>query len=216
MPNIFIGGGNGYYGVYLTGLTYNVGHSNPDDDSTSSTSTSISTSTTTPSQTSTTPVNIPTQGTGGSTAVTVVTSVLVSKPNQTSATVVYQTEVVKNPGSSGPNKTAIAVGVVVGVFALAAIIGGTLLWLRHRRRAENDAENRRITTAAGPVNPFVGPGERSEKPPSTAVSISDSRLDPTAMFARRQSESSIADNQDYSRRILKVCWFQTRCQNIRY
>ena len=198
------GGGNNYYSVYLTGLNYNVGHSNAGDDPPSSASSSSSSSSSTstapsPSTTTTAPANTPTQNPGGATAVTVVTSVLVTKPNQTSATVVYQTEVVKNPGSSGPNKTAIAVGVVVGVFALAAIIGGALLWLRHRRKAESDAENRH-----GPVNPFVGPGERSEKPPSTAVSIADSRLDPSAMFARRQSNSSIADNQDYSRRILKV------------
>ena len=191
--------------MYLTGLNYNVGHSDAGDDS-SSPASSASSAAPTPTTTTTasTLATTPTQGNGGTTAVTIVTSVLVSKPNQTSATVVYQTEVVKNPSSSGPNKTAIAVGVVVGVFALAGIIGGILLWLRNRRRAESDTENRRPIPASGPANPFVGPGERSEKPPSTAVSIADSRLDPSAMFARRQSNSSIADNQDYSRRILKV------------
>ena len=177
-----------------------MGHSNGGDDSSSS----ASSVTPTPTSTATPTITPTTQSNGGATAITIVTSVLVSKPDQTSATVVYQTEVVKNPGSGGPNKTAIAVGVVVGVFALAGIIGGTLLWVRHRRKAETDAENRRPIPASGPANPFVGPGERSEKPPSTAVSIADSRLDPSAMFARRQSNSSIADNQDYSRRILKV------------
>lgn len=51
------------------------------------------------------------------------------------------------------------------------------------------------------VSSFVGGG----KPPSSAGASSfDNRLDPV-MAQRRMSDGSIADNQDYSRRILKVC-----------
>ena len=95
--------------------------------------------------------------------------------------------------SSGPNKAGIAAGVVVGVVAVAGIAGGIFLYLRNRkRRAIEDEYHRNLTGTYGP------------KPPSTAGSMSDSRLEPSVMFQRRQSDGSIADNQDYSRRILKV------------
>ena len=44
--------------------------------------------------------------------------------------------------------------------------------------------------------------EKTQSPSST--SVTDSRLEPSVMFQRRMSDGSIADNQDYSRRILKV------------
>jgi cell wall integrity and stress response component len=52
------------------------------------------------------------------------------------------------------------------------------------------------------INTFIANG----KPGSSAGSsnLHDTRLDP-AMVQRRMSDGSIADNQDYSRRILKVC-----------
>jgi cell wall integrity and stress response component len=45
------------------------------------------------------------------------------------------------------------------------------------------------------------------KPPNSssgASSFNDTRLDPAVMAQRRMSDGSIADNEDYSRRILKV------------
>lgn len=101
-------------------------------------------------------------------------------------------------GSGGSSNTAgIAAGVVVGVVALAAIVGGTFLYLRYRRRKAVEEEYRRQAA----VNDFVGGG----KPPHTShSSMTDSRLDPEVMMSRRQSDGSIADNQDYSRRILRV------------
>jgi cell wall integrity and stress response component len=50
------------------------------------------------------------------------------------------------------------------------------------------------------VNAFIS----GSKPPSTAgsISMSDARLDP--MAHRRMSDGSIADNEDYSRKILRV------------
>jgi len=100
-----------------------------------------------------------------------------------------------NSGSSGPSKAGIAAGVVVGVLALAGIIGGVFLFLRYKRRKEVEDEYRR----AAAINEFVG-----KAPGTSHSSLADSRLDPEVMMHRRQSDGSIADNQDYSRRILQV------------
>lgn len=120
-------------------------------------------------------------------------------------TVVTETEVAQSSGSSeddgdkkgGTNTAAIAAGVVVGVVAAAAIIGGVIFYMRRKRNAEIEEEHRRNAA----VNAFIS----GSKPPSTSggVSITDSRLDPV-MAHRRLSDGSIADNQDYSRKILRV------------
>ncbi|MCJ1475164.1 peptidyl-prolyl cis-trans isomerase cpr6 [Lambiella insularis] len=119
--------------------------------------------------------------------VTVASTVLVTGAAQTSSQIIYTTEAVA-PSSNGPNKAAIAAGVVVGVVVFCAIIGGVLFWLRQtRRRAIEEAHLQK------------------EKPTSSgSQSIADSRLEPSVMLQRRMSDGSIADNQDYSRRILKV------------
>jgi cell wall integrity and stress response component len=97
--------------------------------------------------------------------------------------------------SSGPNKAGIAAGVVVGVVVLFAIIGGVMLFLRQRRRRAVEDEYRRQAA----VNNFVSGGKLH----TSNSSMTDSRLDPEFMM-RRASNGSIADNEDYSRRILKV------------
>ncbi|RGP59920.1 cell wall integrity and stress response component 1 [Fusarium longipes] len=97
----------------------------------------------------------------------------------------------------GPNVAAIAAGVVVGVVLVAAIGGGAIFFVRRRRNAEIEEEHRRNAA----VNAFIN----GSKPPgsSGSISMTDSRLDPV-MAHRRLSDGSIADNQDYSRRILRV------------
>jgi len=102
------------------------------------------------------------------------------------------------PSSGGSNNTAgIAAGVVVGVAVVASVVGGVFFMLRRRRNMEIESEHRRNAA----VNSFVG----GAKPPSSSggFSIGDQRLDPV-MAQRRMSSGSIADNQDYSRRILRV------------
>jgi cell wall integrity and stress response component len=82
---------------------------------------------------------------------------------------------------------------------LAAIAGGAYVFIRNKRRREVEDEYRRNAA----VSSFIGGG----KPPSSSGGVSsfnDMRLDPAAMAQRRMSDGSIADNQDYSRRILKV------------
>ncbi|KAI5863932.1 hypothetical protein GGS23DRAFT_521541 [Durotheca rogersii] len=103
---------------------------------------------------------------------------------------------VEEPTES-PNVAGIAAGAVVGVVGAAAIVGGILFWMRRKRNAELEEEHRRNAA----VNAFITGGG---KPPSSSggLSMSDSRLDP--VMNRRMSDGSIADNQDYSRRILRV------------
>ncbi|KAJ8061519.1 hypothetical protein OCU04_009333 [Sclerotinia nivalis] len=98
--------------------------------------------------------------------------------------------------SSGPNKAGIAAGVVVGVLVAAAIAGGIFIVMRNKKRREVEEEYRRNAA----VNNFVTGGK---SPISSGGSFTDTRLDPT-LANRRMSDGSIADNQDYSRRILKV------------
>ncbi|EAS36435.3 cell wall integrity and stress response component [Coccidioides immitis RS] len=95
----------------------------------------------------------------------------------------------------GPNKAGIAAGVVVGVVVLAAIIGGIFFFLKYKKRKEVMEEYRRNAT----ISNFVAGGK-----PYSEGSMSDSRLEPSLMSQRRQSNGSIADDQDFSRRILKV------------
>lgn len=96
------------------------------------------------------------------------------------------------------NATGIIAGVVVGVVVVAACFGGLFFWMRQKRNREIEEEHRRNAA----VNAFMG-----GKPPGSSGGYSmeaDTRLDPV-MAQRRLSSGSIADNQDYSRRILRVC-----------
>ncbi|KAM0301032.1 hypothetical protein HYE67_004681 [Fusarium culmorum] len=106
-------------------------------------------------------------------------------------------EAASEPKKDGPNVAAIAAGVVVGVVIVAGIGGGAIFFVRRRRNAEIEEEHRRNAA----VNAFIN----GSKPPgsSGSISMTDSRLDPV-MAHRRLSDGSIADNQDYSRRILRV------------
>lgn len=96
---------------------------------------------------------------------------------------------------SSVNVGGIVAGVVVGVVALLAIAGGLAFWWRRRVNREIEEEHRRNAA----VNAFM-------KPPGSSGGYSlenDTRLDPV-MAQRRLSSGSIADNEDYSRRILRV------------
>jgi cell wall integrity and stress response component len=101
-----------------------------------------------------------------------------------------------NGGSGGQNTAGIAAGVVVAVVVVLGGIGAAIFVMRRRRNQEIEEEHRRNAA----INTFI----HGSKPSSSAgFSSQDSRLDPV-MAQRRMSSGSIDDNQDYSRKILRV------------
>lgn len=198
-----IGGGSDAWNVQLTGLNNNVGSEQSSNSDSDSKSNSISNANSNakanfdsnrdsdaPAVTSATSTPKPTSPS----VVTTASTIVVTAPGQTTAqetTIITKTDA---PQSSGPNKVGIAAGVVGGIVALTAIAGGVFLFLRNRRKRTIEEEYRRN----------VANGYALKPPDSSAASTLDSRLEPSVMMQNRQSDGSIADNQDYSRRILKV------------
>ncbi|KAI4148524.1 MAG: hypothetical protein LQ340_005057 [Diploschistes diacapsis] len=128
------------------------------------------------------------------------TAVITQSGGKTVQTVVMVTETAPaqaapSASTGGPNKVAIAVGVVVAVIGVAIVIGALFFWMRYRKNKAIEEERRRHQMMTNLVT-----GEK----PGSSYSLGDSRLDQGVMFQRRQSDGSIADNEDYSRRILKV------------
>lgn len=167
----------GHYSVFNTGLDVNAEYleeEDDDDDSSSSTSTSSSSTVAESTTAETAPASTQTQDEGDE-----------DQGDE------------EEEKKSGPNTAGIAAGVVVGVAVIAGGIGGFFFWMRRRRNAEIEEDHRRNAA----VNAFIN----GSKPPSShgSISMTDSRLDPV-MAHRRMSDGSIADNQDYSRRILRV------------
>ncbi|KKA26157.1 hypothetical protein TD95_003588 [Thielaviopsis punctulata] len=122
--------------------------------------------------------------TSSSTAAAATTS---SAPAQTSKS--------SSDDKKSSNAGSIAGGVVGGVLGLGIIGAGLFFFMRRRRIREIEEEHRRNAA----VNAFIN-GKSS---PGGSMSIADSRLDPS-MAQRRMSDGSIADNEDYSRKILRV------------
>ena len=199
-------GGSGAWTVFLTGSNSNPGYasgsssnsnknsnsnsnsnSNDDDSSSSATQDSAKDSQTTAA---------PTKKSAASVVTRQSTVVVTAAGGHTQIQTTVTTATAEAKGKSGPNTAGIAAGVVVGVVALGAIAGGIFFFLRQRKRKAEEEEYQK----SGAM------GSYSNLKPSTssAGSMSDSRLEPSVMMQRRQSDGSIADNQDYSRRILKV------------
>ncbi|RDA91840.1 hypothetical protein CP533_3666 [Ophiocordyceps camponoti-saundersi (nom. inval.)] len=119
-----------------------------------------------------------------------------------SPSVVTQTHVTTQGSNSdekkgGANTVGIAAGVVAGVVVAAALAGGLIFYLRRKRNAQIEEEHRRNAAVSAFINGSKPPGS------SGSMSMTDARLDPV-MANRRMSDGSIADNEDYSRRILRV------------
>ncbi|TKA39677.1 hypothetical protein B0A54_08314 [Friedmanniomyces endolithicus] len=200
-------GGIGFYSIFLSGTEQSVPNAGASASSLSGSSTSTSDASISTSQP-------PSSSTPSTTATpSVVTSVA---PGQT-VIVTQPASEASSPASSTPtpqpqphttNVAGIAAGVVIGVVAVAAIIGGLVFWLKRRKQQAAEDEYKRSTQ----VNAFMrgaggGAGGGEPKPPPTAYSnMSDSRLDPTA--GNRNSAGSIADAEDYSRRILRVSFLR--------
>lgn len=208
--NLSLGGGDNAWSVLLTGLNNNVGSVQDTGSNSDSKPKSSSKAATPPAPASTAATSTaaaksnPTSPSAANaqpdtakdkspSTVTTAATVVVTAPGQTQPAVV---SVESQRPSKGPNTGGIVAGVVVGIAAILAIAGGLFFFLRNRRRRAVEEQYQRNNVN----NPF----ETESKPPQSSHSMSDSRLEPSVMMQRRQSDGSIADNQDYSRRILKV------------
>ncbi|QSZ28781.1 hypothetical protein DSL72_003286 [Monilinia vaccinii-corymbosi] len=181
------GGAKHYWSVYLTGTESSAPYYDPSNAQSSSSSSAAAASATATHTTSIPPSVV----TVGGQTVTVQASNAAAASNSGTA------PPSSDKASSGPNKAGIAAGVVVGVLVAAAIAGGIFIFLRNKKRREVEEEYRRNAA----VNNFAAAGKSPVS--SGGGSFTDTRLDPT-LANRRMSDGSIADNQDYSRRILKV------------
>ncbi|KAJ5522217.1 hypothetical protein N7527_006332 [Penicillium freii] len=170
-------GGSNYYSVYTTNLEDDVPtYSDPSDSKSTTTTTQSSSDSKTTTQA---------DGTTSTTSTTVgeTTETATSEPTQSS---VFDN--MDEKSSKSKNTAAIAAGVVVGVVGFAALCGAVFFWWRSKQNKTN-------AVAGG--NGGYG---RDSGPPS----MSDSRFDGDYMAHRRQSNGSIDDDHDFSRRILQV------------
>ena len=169
-------GGDSAYTVYLSGLSTDV-----DVDGSSSNSAKA------------TPTSNGSSSSGESPSV-------ITKAGQT--IVVTASSTANSHSGGGTSKVGIAVGVVVGVLAIAAIIGGLVFVMKQRRKKAVEDEHKRMVANTEFLRQKSGKSETS--------STTDNRLDQAATFThRRQSIGSIADENDFSRRILQVSLLDT-------
>jgi cell wall integrity and stress response component len=104
-----------------------------------------------------------------------------------------ETTIVQTPsqtGKSGGVSGGAAAGIVISILILAAIGGGAFFYVRRRQRTEyqKQYEGSSFGSSPGSLNRPFGV---------------DQRLEP-GMVQKRESVGSLADEQDYSRKILRV------------
>ncbi|MCJ1264329.1 hypothetical protein MMC22_004200 [Lobaria immixta] len=188
-------GGPSTWTVLLTGVDDSVGSfqepdpsttATPSQDSDSGSKPSSKQATTTPPATKAGASSTPdsTSNPPPSVIVTHASTVIVTAPGDLNVQQPSSTET----KAKSSNTAGIAAGAVVGVVAACAIAGGLFFFLRNRKRRAIEEEFHRNSTNTLATN----------------SNMSDARLEPSVMMQRRQSDGSIADNRDYSRRILKV------------
>ncbi|KAJ5823440.1 Carbohydrate-binding WSC subgroup [Penicillium robsamsonii] len=168
-------GGNEYYSIYTTNLKDDVPTYSDESKSTTTTSTSDS-KTTTQSDEAATSVSTTSDSVRTETATA-----------EASASTVPEQDL-DEKASKSKNTAAIAAGVVIGVVGFAALCGAGFFWWRSKKNK------------AGVAGGATGGYGRDSGPPS----MSDSRFDGDYMAQRRQSNGSIDDDHDFSRRILQV------------
>ncbi|KAI4730001.1 WSC-domain-containing protein [Aureobasidium sp. EXF-10728] len=198
-------GADGYWSVYYTTTDTDIDYFGGSSSSGSSSSSSSSSSTSKSSAASS----------ASSAASSMITSTTSASPTSPKATVITSiapgttvviTQVPTSQASKsadndqakkgGSNTAGIAAGVVVGIVGIAALFGAAFFFWRRKQRREAESGHQQLNDYSSPS---------SQKPMSFRPSAGpDSRIDPDAMAQRRMSDGSIADNEDYSRRILKV------------
>jgi cell wall integrity and stress response component len=94
-----------------------------------------------------------------------------------------------------------AAGIAIGVLALIAVGVGAFFFIRRRRREDyqKQYEGSHFGSSPGSLNRPFG---------------TDQRLEP-GMVQKRESVGSLADEQDYSRKILRVYPLMRMTTNIR-
>lgn len=183
-----LGGGTTHFSVYLTGLADQDVVGALDEDAAAAASSSSATTSATPSV-----VTV-----GGKFFLIAFSAPTDPRAGET-MTVTAGAQIPKESSeSSGPNKAGIAAGVVVGVLAIAGILAGVFFFMRHKKRREAEEERKHAVA----VNNFIAGGDKG--PTSSAGASFDSHLDQSIMASKRMSNGSLADDADYSRRILKV------------
>ncbi|KAK9354365.1 hypothetical protein V1523DRAFT_408237 [Lipomyces doorenjongii] len=118
-------------------------------------------------------------------------------------------------GISGGGIAGIVIGVIAGLAIIAALV---FFFIRHRRHNDDDddwldyhgakGKSRGLGGDFSNNNPTAAPAMPHEKLSSNSfnsgrVAIVDQRLNPV-MMERRLSDGSLSDEQDYSRKILRV------------
>lgn len=194
----------------------NTGTSSTSNTQTSSSTTSSNTQTSKTSTTSSKETQV-TQSVSGSTVVVMSTVAVSATPTSSASESQTQSASSTSPsssssssssGSSKPSKKTNligpVVGGVVGGVGLIALVSVLFFFLRRRSSKSRDAEladsayydaiKRDNSTVARPLsNPFLSKEE-----------FTDQRLNPVMLGRRRISEGSLADEADYSRKILRV------------
>lgn len=134
----------------------------------------------------------------------------------------------ESSSKSSSNVGAIVGGVVGGLAALALIGVGVFFFIRRRNLSDDDDDedyyekggSSGAGSASGTItkpakfhnaafdrpmsNPFVHPSDDSADKRISRSELTDPRLNPIMMGRRRLSEGSLADEADYSRKILAV------------
>jgi cell wall integrity and stress response component len=100
--------------------------------------------------------------------------------------------------SKKSSPVGIVVGVIVAVVVVGALAGFAFFYFRRRQNAEMDEFKKNSD-----ISSFVGSGSTAIDSNRPQMWAPDQRLD-TNTAGNRISNGSIADNQDYSRKILQV------------
>jgi len=175
-------GGNSYWSLYLTGAGKVETVSGSSSASSSSFASSSAAAPAVSSSGTSIVVPLTTVTAGGST-------VLVT-PTQT-ADSATSSGAASSSSTSSKLSTGATAGIAVGVIVIVALLGlaAFFFWRRHRTREEEYTKADDFTS--------------SFQPPAPIEKRVDQRLEPI-MLDKRLSATSLADEQDYSRKILRV------------
>lgn len=197
------GGGDGYWSVLFTSDETNIDYYEGGSSSSSAKSAAQSTTQAASTQTTATSASAASAASDKATVITSIApgkTVIITQTPAAAAATTSAGAAEKSQKGGSTNTAGVAAGVVVAVVVIAALAGAAFFFWRRRQRQQADSGHQQLSdysnsNSSRPMTFRPAPGP-------------DARIDPDAMAQRRMSDGSIADNEDYSRRILKV-----RCAN---